>query len=291
MYIVIFLVNNLFVSQNLKELIMNEKGYSKWSDKEVKQLFSFVEECKQKNLPLTYAFSEYARLTTRKPNSVRNYYYLELEELSKNAKRKENLKIDLTQHQKHEFEEFNEEQTYKLAYDILKQTREGKSVRSVCLSLANNDVSLMIRYQNKFRSLLKTNKDLINNICEKLDTTYGKKENYKKNNVLVFPSIENKTQKNKITEEELKGLFMGLVKLVKKSADLEMSNALKKECNFANENLKKALVAMRKKEEEVLSLTEENSSLLQKVKQLEEQIIKLRVSSFKELKKDSKSKS
>ena len=269
---------------------MNEKVYSKWSDKEVKELFYFIEECKQKNLPLTYAFSEYARLTSRKPNSVRNYYYLELEELNKNEKRRINLKIDLVKHEKHQFEEFNEEETYKLAYDILKQTREGKSVRSVCLSLANNDVSLMIRYQNKFRSLLKNKKQVINNIEEELDRTYGKTEKFKKNNVLMFPSIENKKAKNKITEEELKGLFMGLIKLVKKSADLEVSNALKKECNFANENLKKALVAMRKKEEEVLSLTEEKSSLVQKVKELEEQIIKLRITSFKELKKDSKSK-
>jgi hypothetical protein len=256
---------------------MNKKTYCQWKDEEVKNLFLFVEEVKMQNYPLTYAFLEYANKTGRKANSVRNYYYLELDELNANKKRRERLEIDLTKHQKQSFEEFSKEEEYKLAYFILQNQRFSKSVRSSCLELAKNNVSLMIRYQNKYRSLLKNNMELIDEINKKLDATIGPKKNLKTGTILRFPNAIATKQKAKLSDDELKGLLMGLVKLVKKSADLEMSSALKKECNFANESLRKALIAMRKKEEEILNLTEKNLILDEKVKTLEDQMIKLRI--------------
>lgn len=256
------------------------KSYCQWEEKEVKALFSFIEACKQKNLPLTYAFLEYATSTNRKPNSVRNYYYLELEELQKNEARRKELNIDLNVHQKQEFLEFTKEEEYELTYYILQKAREGRSVRSSCLELAKNDVNKMIRYQNKFRSLLKSNNKLIDEINKKLDVTMGPKEEVSRSNIVMFPQEKKNKDKNKLSDDELKSLFMGLVKLVKKSADLEMSSALKKETSHMSENLRKTLIAMRKKEEEIIELTTKNQNLTQKVKELQDQIMKLRINSL-----------
>ena len=46
-----------------------------WSNQEVKELFNQVEQTKKSGRPLKDAFSAHAERYTRKPNSVRNYYY------------------------------------------------------------------------------------------------------------------------------------------------------------------------------------------------------------------------
>lgn len=51
---------------------MKNKNYCEWKEEEVKGLFAFIENAKQKNLPLTFAFNQYAKESNRKPNSVRN---------------------------------------------------------------------------------------------------------------------------------------------------------------------------------------------------------------------------
>jgi hypothetical protein len=264
---------------------MKNKNYCEWKTKEVKELFAFIENCKEKNLPLTFAFNQYAKQTDRKPNSVRNYYYLELSELERNERRRVNLDIDLTKHTKQKFREFTKEEEYKMAFYILQKNREGKSVRKSCLELSKNDVNEMIRYQNKFRSLIKNNNGLIEGINKKLDVTMGVKGEFKTSNVLNFPASKSQVAKNKLTDEELKGLFMGLVKLVKKSASLEIANSLKQECSFANENLRKTLVAMRQKQEEIAKLSSVNKELSEKVKQLEDKLIDLRVQAVKNINK------
>ena len=74
---------------------------------------------------------------------------------------------------------------------------------------------------------------------------------------------------------------MGLVKLVKKSATMDVNNTLKEECSYANENLRKTIIAMRQKQQEIIKLSDVNKELSEKVKQLENKIIALRIKSIK----------
>ena len=67
------------------------KSYSQWTDEEVIKLFRFIEDGKKQNHNLSGMFSLYAKLTNRKPNSVRNYYYAELNELENNKERRKNF--------------------------------------------------------------------------------------------------------------------------------------------------------------------------------------------------------
>ena len=63
-----------------------------WKNVEVKDLFEAVEDCKKRGEPLKLAFVSHANKYSRKPNSVRNYYYKEVE----NLKIKSNIPTDFT---------------------------------------------------------------------------------------------------------------------------------------------------------------------------------------------------
>jgi hypothetical protein len=266
---------------------MNNDNYSKWKNSEVIKLFNFITDCRQKNIPLIRAFDEYSTFTGRKPNSVRNYYYQELKELEKNSSRKDLLGIDISAHKKQEFKEFTEKEEYDLAFFILQKRRQGRSVRSSCIELSRGDVSVMIRYQNKFRSLIKQNPTLIESINKKLDEIEGVKTVTGK--VLNFPKANPAKINGKLSDEELKGLFMGLVKLVKKSATLEISSTLKAECNYLGKNLRHTLVAMSKKQKAIIELTERNKSLKSKLGLLEEKVKQLRTKSINSTESKNKS--
>ena len=70
------------------------KQYCLWKDNEVKKLFGFIENYTKDGKSLSLAFKDYAVKNKRKPNSVRNYYYLELNHLLENKARANSLRTD-----------------------------------------------------------------------------------------------------------------------------------------------------------------------------------------------------
>lgn len=56
-----------------------------WEEEEVKTLFQLVEDCKKNNISIKEAFLKHSQLYARKPNSVRNYYYHEVDNLNKDC--------------------------------------------------------------------------------------------------------------------------------------------------------------------------------------------------------------
>lgn len=225
------------------------KKYSKWKDEDVKKLFSFIESGKEKSQNLSGLFSLFAKLTKRKPNSVRNYYYQELNELEKNAERRQKLGINLTLHKKCEQKEFNKDETEKLVESVLSLTSKGYSVRKACLILAKNDAIKMIRYQNKFRSVVLKDKNLYEKCLQNLEIQNPNFAKKRPSNVLNFTN-----PKTFLTESDINSLFLGLVKLVQK----QTQEKTKKECNLdykkANDELRKMLVKINEKDAKIKNL-------------------------------------
>ena len=93
-------------------------------------------------------------LTGRKPNSIRNYYYLKL---------KENDDLGKTS-----FVPFQEEEVHELIKTMLREQAEGKSVRSIAMAMGEGDKKNMLRYQNKYRSMLRNNPDYVKNVMEEM---------------------------------------------------------------------------------------------------------------------------
>lgn len=77
------------------------------------------------------------------------------------------------------------------------------------------------------------------------------------NNILMFPGNTNKI----LSEKEIVSLFLGLVRLVKRTAVAEVSSELKSECEFATSTLDKTLKAIKEKDKQIERLTVENRRL------------------------------
>ena len=222
-----------------------------WKNSEVKELFNVVEDYKEKNKSLKLAFIAHAQKFGRKPNSVRNYYYHEVDNLKLDEKRLNKLGINLNRHNKSNINYFSKEEEKKLMEEIDSMVKKGVSVRKACLTLSGGDVSQMLRFQNKYRNFLARAKK-------------PEKQNTNLNNVIAF-----KKQSTTLTDGEVQSLFMGLVRLVKRNALEESESLYKHKLLEAKELLQKASLKLSTRErdydklkEEFLKLKNENSALV-----------------------------
>ena len=115
-----------------------------WSNSEVKELFNIVEQAKHDNMPLRRAFSMHAEKYSRMPNSVRNYYYHEIDNLKSDEKRAKKLGIDISKHQKNNIQYFSQQEEERLLASIDNLVKGGCSVRKACLTLSDGDVGQQI---------------------------------------------------------------------------------------------------------------------------------------------------
>ena len=95
-----------------------------------------------------------------------------------------------------------------------------------------------------------------------------------KDNVIEF------CKKDELSESEINSLFLGLVRLIKKSAEKSIERSLKKECSFATKmaNMLQIKLKESEKEKEILktinhNLVEENQKLKLNLKKQSEIIV------------------
>ncbi|MEG1499788.1 MAG: hypothetical protein RR400_01805 [Clostridia bacterium] len=227
-----------------------------WKDGEIKKLFLFVEDGKKKGNSLGNIFKKYAGECKRQPDSIRNFYYSEISEFKKNPELANSLEIDLTWHEIKSQNCFGKEEEKKLLSEIADLQTKGFSVRKACLFLAKNNLEDMIRFQNKYRNLIKKEKGVIKS---KKDKTMASKKsvNLDVGNVLFMPS-----QKQRLEDKDIEALFLGLVKIVKKNALQSVNEKIGQELFVANENLRKAFVQISSKENKIKQLLMFNNELL-----------------------------
>ncbi len=232
--------NNVARGENMKGI---------WENSEVQSLFMEVEECKNKNKTLREAFMAHARKFNRQPNSVRNYYYHEVEQLGKDENRLESLGINLSKHKKNSITYFSQEEERRLMEEISSLVKKGISVRKACFILSNGDVGQMLRFQNKYRNFLLKNKLSSGKIIANENREIKSVE---QGNIIAF-----KKASKTLTEAEVQSLFMGLVRLVKKNVIAEEEEKYKAELTKTNILLRKALTEINGKERELEKLKAE----------------------------------
>ncbi len=281
MFNLTFCVNNFEKGEFMKQ--------SKWSNVEVKKLFQTVEKYKNENKSLLDAFKEFAKKSNRKPNSVRNYYYLEIRELSQNIERQKKLGIDLSNHKVNFSDKFSEEETKNLIKEILRQKCMGVSVRKSCLNLADGDLSKMVRFQNKFRNISATNRKLYEQCLSELKSEGLGIKSEKRNVVYMKP------QERKLSDEDVNSLFLGLINLVKKTAIENVEKSLVSETEFANTTLRQTLSKLSQAEKTVSTLSSELTSLQIENKKIREEniLLKTKIAKFmsQQIVKTNKNKS
>ena len=235
----------------------------KWQNEEVKDLFKEVEKSREENRSIKSAFLAHAEKYSRRPNSVRNYYYHEVDDLLKNKSRAKSLGIDISKHRKQEVKFFGEKEGEKIVAEIDKLVKEGNSVRQACLKLSGGNVALMLRYQNKYRNQRQKKEE---------------DEISKPINILDY-----KNKQKSLSDNDINSLFNGLVRLVKKMAYEEATTNLFKERDSMSYLLKKTLYDYEKKEKEVEVLKEDLKNLTRENNMLKEKVSMLRLSKAEKL--------
>lgn len=130
--------------------------HSGWSADETALLWKTADEAQEKGLPLKQVFESIAEKTGRRPNSIRNYYYAQ-------------ARAHEGGHQRvARFVPFAEDEVRSLVETVLRHKAQGQSVRACLQELSGGDHSLMLRYQNKYRAVLRSRPDLINEALETL---------------------------------------------------------------------------------------------------------------------------
>lgn len=123
---------------------------SSWTDADDAELRRIARETKAVGGSLTDVFESFASASGRKPGSVRNHYYSILRESGEIASA---------------YVPFSRSEAERLVHDMLELISSGCSVRGAALLLSHGDASLMLRYQNKYRTLCRSDPELIERIA------------------------------------------------------------------------------------------------------------------------------
>ena len=129
-----------------------------WSESENQLLWETADEAQQQGLPLKAVFEQIAQATGRRPNSIRNYYYAQV-------RNREDGHVHAAR-----FVPFTQEEVDWLMEQVLTARAAGQSVRSCLQKLSGGDHSLMLRYQNKYRAVIKSRPDYVRALVEKLNS-------------------------------------------------------------------------------------------------------------------------
>lgn len=239
-----------------------------WTVEETKRLFDLCAKARKEGKGLKTAFETVAKEVGRKPNSVRNYYYAHLKTLNLMPEMSQKLGIKVLPSKTTSFKTFSEEEIGDLVRHILIEQGKGKSVRSITTEMAKGDKSLMLRLQNKYRSVvfrqrkktesimkqLRAEKITFYNPYTKSIVTDGVEEPM--DDYALFSNL--KTITASLDDEQVKDLFKGLARLVQ----MATSNT------SDDQALDIKLLELKKKEEEAKKLAEENAALKQTIEQL-----------------------
>lgn len=139
------------------EQALHRSSRTGWRDEESNTLFSAVREASRMGTPLRSVFEQVASSLGRKPNSIRNYYYAQLRQ-----------RPETGLNRAAPFQTFSEDEVRDLLRTVLAARGQGISVRACVMRMAGGDRGLMLRYQNKYRSILKNRPQYLQEVAEEL---------------------------------------------------------------------------------------------------------------------------
>lgn len=128
-----------------------------WQKREIDALRARIAQAEQDGESLRSVFDEMGAQLGRKPNSIRNFYYAQLRETQEG-----DASRPLP------FETFTQQEIEQLIRSVITARAQGMSVRACVRQLSGGDRSRMLRYQNKYRSVVRTRPELVRKIMANL---------------------------------------------------------------------------------------------------------------------------
>ena len=128
-----------------------------WTQEETDLLWKEIHTALDAGTPLRGVFDRTGEALGRKPNSVRNYYYMQMREKGGGEMKRAAP-----------FDTFSDEEIHDLLRKVLVGRGNGRSVRACVMEMSGGDRSRMLRYQNKYRAILRKKPHLIDQVCQEL---------------------------------------------------------------------------------------------------------------------------
>lgn len=129
-----------------------------WQKQEIDALQQSVEAAERSGESLRSVFERMSRQLGRKPNSIRNFYYAQV----RAAHGEDGARAA-------PFETFSPEEVERLVEQVLTARAQGVSVRACVRQMADGDRARMLRYQNKYRSTVRTRPEIVRRVMDRLN--------------------------------------------------------------------------------------------------------------------------
>ena len=125
---------------------------------EIDALQQSIEAAERSGESLRSVFERMSRQLGRKPNSIRNFYYAQV----RAAQGEDGARAT-------PFETFSPEEVERLVEQVLTARAQGVSVRACVRQMADGDRTRMLRYQNKYRSTVRTRPEIVRRVMDRLN--------------------------------------------------------------------------------------------------------------------------
>lgn len=145
---------------------------AKMTQVQIRQLMDLAYEAKNKGESLSKVFDSFAKQTGRARGSIRNVYYSSLKQTSGDEKYKKSV-LGEKSLSVAKIISFEDCETDFLLEKILIGVTFGKSVRRVISEMTENP-KLALRYQNKYRNVIRFDRQRVQAVREKIIEDYGK---------------------------------------------------------------------------------------------------------------------
>ena len=185
-----------------------------WQQQEIEALRQSIQTAEQSGESLRSVFDRLGAQLGRKPNSIRNFYYAQMR-----AQEEEGKPRTLP------FETFSPDEVEQLIAQVLTARAQGLSVRACVRNLAEGNHTRMLRYQNKYRSTIRTRPELVRRVMQRLSdegVAYVSPYAAQEEAAPTAPSLAQLKKRAKDTgDAQLEQLFLSLDHLM----DLALSHA------------------------------------------------------------------
>lgn len=139
-----------------------------WTVNQTQELFDLCARARSNGNSLSAVFEAMAKKTSRSVNSVRNYYYSQAKTFELVPEIAEKLGIKSANVRRDGFVPFTDAEITHLVESVLTAKGRGKSVRAAISDMANGDAKTALRYQNKYRSVLRSHRALVEKVMADL---------------------------------------------------------------------------------------------------------------------------
>ncbi len=128
-----------------------------------------VGKARESNIPIIRAFEEIARRSGLKSNTIRNYYYRYIHANEQKVRKSTECTGEGFQDESAIGTPFTPDETRTLMREMLIAQARGESVRGCAARLGKGNKRMLIRFQNKYRSVIAREPEYVTNLIKEIE--------------------------------------------------------------------------------------------------------------------------